>query len=434
MKTLPGVNPIPIILVSYMRPHLLRRIIKLIDERTFFPHRLIIVHNSPENFEDPINREAVDLIKRFKVTGEVADHIFTEDNLGQAGGQNVGLKWIETNMPAAEYVVFTQDDLAPPDLRPCWLERVKHLIDKYPDYGAIAFRIERTSRLDWDEGQDDLIPSHKSVPAVFRIHRMKELRELYPDPFAGIKRWESQLCQKLMEKLQKKQGFATRLFASHWGYSEENKGYLGEFKDYFSYSPERVHQAEAKPYPEIHPTSLEPLPNQNFPHDKEEFDRRNAFWNTYIGIQAEHTAESPKRQIVREYIGKIATEHGGLWVDMGCGRKKVLDNMHGCDMWPYDGVTYTGDCFDTWWIANNTYDGLCSSHLLEHCKRPIKEALREWIRIVKPGGKIVIVVPDGENRPSTICEPSHNYAFSKGVLHSLLGKALHQRVLLVDNA
>ena len=114
MKPIKGVNPIPIVLISYMRPHLLHRVIKLIDKRTLYPHRVLVVHNSPENFEDPVNRRAVDIIKRFKVTGEISDFVFTGQNLGQAEGQNVGLDWVEKNMPDAEYVVFTQDDLAPP--------------------------------------------------------------------------------------------------------------------------------------------------------------------------------------------------------------------------------------------------------------------------------------------------------------------------------
>lgn len=47
-------------------------------------------------------------------------------------------------------------------------------------------------------------------------------------------------------------------------------------------------------------------------------------------------------------------------------------------------------------VKDNCYDFLLSSHSLEHIANPIK-ALKEWHRVVKPDGTIVLVVPDKEN-------------------------------------
>lgn len=44
-------------------------------------------------------------------------------------------------------------------------------------------------------------------------------------------------------------------------------------------------------------------------------------------------------------------------------------------------------------VADNTYDFLASSHCLEHMHDP-REAFGNWIRIVKPGGFLVVTVPD----------------------------------------
>lgn len=44
-------------------------------------------------------------------------------------------------------------------------------------------------------------------------------------------------------------------------------------------------------------------------------------------------------------------------------------------------------------IEDDTYDFLSSSHCLEHINSP-QEALYNWIRIVKPGGFLIITVPD----------------------------------------
>lgn len=44
-------------------------------------------------------------------------------------------------------------------------------------------------------------------------------------------------------------------------------------------------------------------------------------------------------------------------------------------------------------VEDNSFDFLFSSHCLEHVRDPF-EALRNWIRVVKPGGHLVINVPD----------------------------------------
>lgn len=46
-------------------------------------------------------------------------------------------------------------------------------------------------------------------------------------------------------------------------------------------------------------------------------------------------------------------------------------------------------------VADGHYDFLFSSHCLEHMVDPLV-ALRHWVRVVKPGGYIVVAVPDEE--------------------------------------
>jgi len=59
-------------------------------------------------------------------------------------------------------------------------------------------------------------------------------------------------------------------------------------------------------------------------------------------------------------------------------------------------------------LEDNKYDFLLSSHMIEHTANPIK-ALKEWLRIVKTGGYMILVVPhkDGtfdHKRPITAIE------------------------------
>lgn len=44
-------------------------------------------------------------------------------------------------------------------------------------------------------------------------------------------------------------------------------------------------------------------------------------------------------------------------------------------------------------IADESYDFLVSSHVIEHMKNPIG-SLEHWCRILKPGGQIYLIVPD----------------------------------------
>jgi SAM-dependent methyltransferase len=44
-------------------------------------------------------------------------------------------------------------------------------------------------------------------------------------------------------------------------------------------------------------------------------------------------------------------------------------------------------------IADHQYDFVLSSHSLEHSANPLR-ALHEWIRVVKPNGSVVVVLPD----------------------------------------
>lgn len=44
-------------------------------------------------------------------------------------------------------------------------------------------------------------------------------------------------------------------------------------------------------------------------------------------------------------------------------------------------------------VANESYDFVFSSHSLEHIANPLK-AVKEWLRVIKPGGHIIIIVPE----------------------------------------
>jgi SAM-dependent methyltransferase len=72
------------------------------------------------------------------------------------------------------------------------------------------------------------------------------------------------------------------------------------------------------------------------------------------------------------------------------------------------GFNFIREASDLSDIANSTYDFVLSSHSLEHIANPIR-ALREWARVVKPRGVLIVVLPDyrrtfDRRRPPTCVE------------------------------
>lgn len=87
----------------------------------------------------------------------------------------------------------------------------------------------------------------------------------------------------------------------------------------------------------------------------------------------------------------------GEGIDIGCGEDNLgrlghvfrgIRSVRGWDM-PDGDAQYLAT------ISDNTFDFATSSHCLEHMVQPT-EALTNWIRVVKPGGYIVITIPDEE--------------------------------------
>ena len=80
-----------------------------------------------------------------------------------------------------------------------------------------------------------------------------------------------------------------------------------------------------------------------------------------------------------------------------CNLKKTSEN-----------VKYVCDATDLGQIKDNTYDFVLSSHTLEHLADPLT-ALSQWLRVLKQGGAIILVIPDKNRtfdhlRPTTPLE------------------------------
>jgi SAM-dependent methyltransferase len=96
--------------------------------------------------------------------------------------------------------------------------------------------------------------------------------------------------------------------------------------------------------------------------------------------------EAAKTEKIRgpEFLDKYFS---GKVLDIGCGNDLVVPNAV-----PFD--KEQGDAQEILdYLSSNTFDCVHSSHSLEHM-RDVPKALEQWWKLVKPGGSMVIVVPD----------------------------------------
>jgi len=79
----------------------------------------------------------------------------------------------------------------------------------------------------------------------------------------------------------------------------------------------------------------------------------------------------------------------GRGIDIGCGRDIVSENAE-----PFDKIH--GDANHILrYKQKESYDFVYASHVLEHMNDPLK-CIKEWFELVKPGGYLIIIVPDSE--------------------------------------
>jgi len=98
------------------------------------------------------------------------------------------------------------------------------------------------------------------------------------------------------------------------------------------------------------------------------------------------TDETSKTRAVRgKAFEKIYLK--GKVIDIGCGPDMIVPHAE-----PFD--LQHGDAQAIAKIRPNAaYDAVCSSHCLEHM-RNVPQALAQWWALVRPGGYLVLVVPD----------------------------------------
>lgn len=130
--------------------------------------------------------------------------------------------------------------------------------------------------------------------------------------------------------------------------------------------------------------------------------------------------DNPEGAETKKIVWEVAPLLRGRGLDLGCGQFKVLPHVIGID--DGDHAALFGHSFlanlkmnaeklDI--FATQSMDFVFSSHLLEHIE-DYREALKEWWRVVKIGGKLILYLPHKDFYPNIGKEganPTHKHDF-----------------------
>jgi len=226
---------------------MLQQTLESIWERTKTPYRLIIVDNCS-------NDGTVKWLRNKKKQGKIDELVEIKEPQGLCHAYNEGFKLV-----SSKYFITTQDDLLLPDLKPCWIPVMKDLLDRHPEYGAVAMRVARMINIKF-RGEAEIYEARRSCCAYYRIHKRSVVVKNNPYPFGERRGLTDDIeFKKLMQRVGLRAGFAKFVWANHIGHSQEyNKGY-GSFTNYLGYNKSRNETKARKPYPKVDPKTNVPI-------------------------------------------------------------------------------------------------------------------------------------------------------------------------------
>jgi len=149
------------------------------------------------------------------------------------------------------------------------------------------------------------------------------------------------------------------------------------------------------------------------------------FLDTLRGIAVTgRPLEDKEGDVVRSFV------EGERILELGCGAKKTVENAVGMDLAPngeeikqvlghFSVADIVGDVSHKLPFPPNSYDTIIARHILEHCLDTL-ETLRNWNRVLRLGGRLIVAVPNELQVRSIPLNPEHVHAFSPDSLRNVL--------------
>lgn len=383
---------VDIIIVTWNNLNMLDRCISSIRQNTGEPVRLIIVNNGDQRFDVPPESGVVVLQQ--------------EKNLGWTEGVNAGVRWVMDNNPAP-FIMWLNDDvqILPHDYG--WLTKMLncfHLDPKIAVVGPTSNNVmgfQTTNHVKLPPAVETTFLSGMCM--LVRRDIVREIGPLDQCPSGGDDLDFSMRLTKAGYKL----CICRRAFMLHFC-SVTGKRLYGEYWN----SPA---QGEAINTWLIQKHGFKAWYNC-MNHVMPKIEGEKDSFVDYENILALSELES--------IIGD------SLVLDLGCGGQKLHPKMVGVDI-RRNGQMGVGGNWDkpaasdmeadvlALPLNDDSVDGILAKHLLEHIIDPV-QALMEWLRVLKPGGKLVVLCPDYRYCEAISVDPSHVHAFTPESVSSLM--------------
>lgn len=398
MKTQKSVNTaqatVDIIVPTMDNFEIFRNFINSFVKNTMEPWRLIIVNNGSQ----PIN---------FRMQRE--DHriiiLQTPKNLGWMGGVNGGIEWAMAHNPA-KYIGWINDDVQIMEQDCGWLTKMILAFQK-EGVGAVGpvSNVIMGNQIFTKSGLPGYVEATRLSGMCFITKReIIEKVGILDESLPGGDDLDYSIRVRAAGY---KLAICRRTFLFHH-YATTGKRVHGQYWDSREHS-DAINSALIKKHGfySWYITVNDALP----PGDES---------NDYIATE-ENFAKNELSDELK--FGKV--------LDLGCGGLKIHPNAIGVDIRPKGtmGVGYNSthasggeieaDVVDLHMIENGSIDGILAKHLLEHIIRPIP-ALKEWARVLKDGGKLVVIVPDWRFCEAIACDPSHTAAYTPESLRDII--------------
>ena len=122
------------------------------------------------------------------------------------------------------------------------------------------------------------------------------------------------------------------------------------------------------------------------------------------GVRAAYPRVSRIGTALMTAIHKCGYTRFNLWRNGGKSHRRLeigpgperIDGFETLNIIGARNVDYVGDAAKRMPFADDTFECIYASHILEHVPwYKTEEALREWVRVLQPGGTLEVWVPDG---------------------------------------
>lgn len=131
----------------------------------------------------------------------------------------------------------------------------------------------------------------------------------------------------------------------------------------------------------------------------------------------------PEKEYVMGKLKSLFIDDNIVVLDVGCGRHKTDPSFIGMDIDPVADVYASADKLPR---EDKSADAIISRHSIEHLIDTVA-LMKEWHRVLKPGGAVIFVLPDHEfinTMQHVLAHEQHLHAFTRASFSNLISELL----------